>query len=110
RLMEGAAEELSGYLAGLSYCQPKIPFYSNLTGARMADFSEMPAYFARHLVSPVRFTDELCAMASDGVTAFVELGPGKTLTGFVKKTLRGMPAYNIEDAASLEKTLKGIKA
>ncbi len=114
RLMEPAAAELGAFLSGCTYCQPGVPFYSNLTGARMEDFtaekgSDLPTYLAKHLVSPVRFTDELSAMSADGITAYVELGPGKTLTGFVKKTVKGAAAYNIEDVGTLEKTLAAIE-
>ncbi len=109
RLMEGAAKEFSSFLSGLSYCQPKTAFYSNVTGARVAELGDLPAYLTAHLVSPVRFTDELSAMAADGIDAYLELGPGKTLTGFVKKTLRGSGAYNIEDLSSLEKAAQALK-
>ncbi len=110
KLMAGAAEEFSSFLTGLSYCQPKTAFYSNLTGAKMSEIPDLAGYLSQHLVSPVRFTDELAALANDGISAYVELGPGKTLTGFVKKTLRGAPAYHIEDAASLEKTVQSLNA
>ncbi len=109
RLMAGAAKEFSSFLTGLSYCQPNTAFYSNVTGDRIAEFGDLAAYLTTHLVSPVRFTEELAAMSRDGIDAYLELGPGKTLTGFVKKTLRGSAAYNIEDAASLEKAVLSLK-
>lgn len=110
RLMEGAAKEFASFVTGLSYCQPKIPFYSNLTGGVITAFEDLGSYLTQHLVSPVRFTDELNAMSENGIDAFWELGPGKTLCGFVKKTLRGASVNNIEDPASLEKAVQALKA
>ena len=46
-------------------------------------------------------------MISQGVDTFIEIGPGKTLSGFVKRTVKGVKIYNVEDMKSLEKTLKG---
>ena len=69
----------------------------------LADFSDMPRYRARHSVSPVRFTDELHAMQAAGYDRFIELGPGKTLTGLVKRTLKDVTAQNVENAKTLEK-------
>ncbi len=63
----------------------------------------MPAYLARHIVSPVHFTDELHAMQEAGFDRFLELGPGKTLTGLVKRTLENVTALNIENAKTLAK-------
>ena len=63
----------------------------------------MPRYLARHIVSPVRFTDELHAMQAAGYGRFIELGPGKTLTGLVKRTLKDVTAQNVENAKTLEK-------
>ncbi len=108
KLMEGASAELKVFLSDISYCQPAVPFYSNITGAHLEKIDGLSNYLSRHVVSSVRFTDELAAMAAGGIDAFLELGPGKTLSGFVKKTLKGASAYNIEDLASLEKTAAAL--
>ena len=77
-------------------------FFSNVTGAEKTDFSDLPEYLAQHIVSPVRFTDELRAMREAGFTRFIEFGPGKTLTGLVKKTLPDVEAWNVENLAGVE--------
>ena len=61
----------------------------------------MASLLAKHIVSPVRFTSELAAMQADGADRFVEFGPGKTLTGLVKKTLKDVTAVNVENADTL---------
>ena len=60
---------------------------------------------AKHIVSPVRFTSELAAMQEAGAVKFVEFGPGRTLTGLVKKTLKDVTAVNVEDMETLEGAL-----
>ena len=84
-------------------------FYSNLYGRKLDDFSDMPSYLAAHICSPVKFVDELTAMQSAGIEAYVELGPGKVLTGLVKKFDRGANAMHIENAETLEKALAALK-
>ena len=65
----------------------------------------MPSLLAKHIVSPVRFTSELAAMQAAGAERFVEFGPGKTLTGLVKKTLSGVKAANAESLETIEAAL-----
>ena len=102
-LMQPAADEFYEAAKGFSFNPPALDFYSNLTGGLLTDFSDMPRYLSRHIVSPVRFTDELHAMQAAGYDRFIELGPGKTLTGLVKRTLKDVTAQNVENAKTLEK-------
>lgn len=100
-LMKGAAEEFESAVRDMPFKAPKVKFYSNVIGAELTDFGNMPALMAKHICSPVKFTDELNAMKQDGFDTFVELGPGKVLTGLVGKTLTDVKAVNIENAATL---------
>ncbi len=106
KLMEGAAKEFYEEIKGIKFNAPCVPFYSNVLGTELTDFSDIPSMLAKHMVSPVRFTSELAAMQESGIENFVELGPNKVLTGLVKKTLKGVNAVNIEDAKTLEKALE----
>lgn len=90
--MKEAAEEFAAQIAGTTFSAPKVRFYSNVLGAELTDITDMAGLLSRHICSPVRFTDELFAMKNDGFTRFTECGPGKTLVGFVKKTLDGAEA------------------
>ena len=105
KLMESAAEEFQSGIAGFAFAEPDRAFYSNLYGKKLTDFSDMPDKLARHICSPVRFTDELAAMQAEGINTFIELGPGKVLTGLVKKTLDDVTAVNVEDTDTLESIL-----
>lgn len=106
KLMEGAAKEFYEEIKDIKFNAPCVPFYSNVLGTELTDFSDIPSMLAKHMVSPVRFTSELTAMQESGIENFVELGPNKVLTGLVKKTLKGVNAVNIEDAKTLEKALE----
>ena len=86
----------------ITFRAPQVKYYSNVTGGELTDFSNMPELLAKHIVSPVRFTSELNQMKNDGADIFAEFGPGKTLTGLVKKTLSDVKAFNIENTDTLE--------
>lgn len=111
KLMQPAAVDFEAALRGLKpvFNRPTVEFYSNLTGAVQTDFEDMPAKLAKHIVSPVKFTSELNALAEAGYMNFVELGPNKVLTGLVKKTLKGVNAVNVENSKTLEKALELLK-
>lgn len=109
KLMQPAAEEFAPAISGITFNKPNVEFYSNLTGGLQTDFEDMPEKLARHIVSPVRFTSELAALQAAGYENFIELGPGKVLTGLVKKTLKGVNAANVENVKTLEKALSGLE-
>ena len=92
RLMQPAAEEFTAAISGISFGRPSLRFYSNLTGCEMTDFDSIVPMLGQHMVSPVLFTRELECMYGDGFTDFLECGPSKVLTAFVKKTLTGVTA------------------
>lgn len=102
KIMQGAADEFLETAKGITFNAPKVKFYSNVLGAELTDFSDMPALLAKHIVSPVRFTAELAAMQADGFDNFVEFGPKNVLTGLVKKTLKDVTAKNCENSATLD--------
>lgn len=94
--MKSAAEEFRVAVKDIDFKTPKVKFYSNVIGGELTDFSDMSALMAKHICSPVKFTDELNAMKNDGFDSFLELGPGKVLTGLVGKTLEGVTAASSE--------------
>ena len=111
KLMQPAADEFEAALKtmDITFNKPQVQFFSNLYGAEMPDFDNMPEKLAKHIVSPVKFTSELALMSEQGFESFVELGPNKVLTGLVKKTLKGVNAMNVENAKTLEKALEALK-
>ena len=63
----------------------------------------------RQISSPVRWTEIVAQLVAQGVTTFVEVGPGKVLSGLVKAIYRDAALFNVEDVASLQKTIESLK-
>lgn len=101
RLMQSAADKFYETAKTITFRKPEVKYYSNVTGGELTDFTDMPELLAKHIVSPVKFTSELMAMQNDSADRFVEFGAGKTLTGLVKKTLKDVTAFNIENMDGL---------
>lgn len=107
-LMKDAAEEFRANIENIEFNDPKegIHYFSNVTGDEFFDFVFMKNMLKSHMVSPVRFTNELRNMRINEFKNFIELGPGKVLTGLVKKTLPDAHAYNIENNETLNAFLE----
>lgn len=103
RLMESAGTEFKEMVKGIPFENAKCDFYANVYGKKLSDFSDMPSYLAQHICSPVLFVDELQNMKAEGYENYLELGPGKVLTGLVKKTLDEVNAANIDSVSSIGK-------
>lgn len=85
--------------------------FKNLDGTEYKSNDNMSNILARHIVNPVKFSDVLKNMYADGVDTFIEIGPGKTLSGFVKRMEFERPVYifNINNVDSLEFTIDSLK-
>lgn len=87
-----------------------IPLYSNKTAKPYSeDVEEMIDVFSEQISNSVRWEETLLNMAKDGVDTFIECGPGKTLSGFVKRTVEGAKIYNVSDNESLQKAIEELK-
>ncbi|MEI8201075.1 MAG: ACP S-malonyltransferase [Eubacteriales bacterium] len=83
--MAEAAASLKEFARTITFAPSTAAVYSNATALPMPAVVDIPAYLETHMVSPVHFTDEIRRMRLDGYDEFIELGPGKVLTGLVKK-------------------------
>lgn len=110
QLMRPAAEGLIEALADYSFYEPSLPLYLNVTGGTYEEYSEaavgkvnakVKALMVCQINSPVYWQTIIETMVADGIEAIVEVGPGKTLTGLVKKIAPEITAMNVEDAISL---------
>src|SRR5205085_765500 len=105
-LIAGAREPLSQALAEATFAVPRKPVFSNTTAApHPADPAAIARQLAGHLVSPVRFADEIGAMYDAGARVFVEVGPQAVLTGLTGQILAGRPHLAV---ASDLKTRPGL--
>ena len=105
KLMQGAADEFKPAAEQISFKTPEITMLSNISGTVLDSIDNMPERLALHIVSPVKFTSELAYLSENGYDTFIECGPGKVLTGLVKKTLKGVNAMNVQDADTLAKVI-----
>ncbi len=107
-LMESAAGKLQEALEGMSLQAPFLPVYANAT-ARPYE-GDMKALLVRQVKSPVRWQETIEALAAEGVDTFFECGPGKTLCGLIKKTVKTAQAYQVQDAETLKAALEAFRA
>ncbi len=104
-LMKPAAERLAAVLNPIEVKDITVPVVANVTAQEVLSGAEIKALLIRQAAAPVLWETSVRNMVANGVDTFVEVGPGKVLTGFTKKIAKGMPALNVEDPESLEKTL-----
>lgn len=107
--MKRAADMFRASLNSVTWNEPVCPLISNVS-ARPAAVSELTENLYRQIYSPVLWEDTLQYLKEQGVTVFVEVGPGKVLSGLVKRTLKDVTILNCEDEASIQKTLTALKA
>lgn len=86
-LMETAKGELKKAIDAAPICDAKVPVYANVTAKPVKSASEIKDALIRQLTSPVRWQESVVNMFNDGITKFVEIGPGKVLQGLVKRTV-----------------------
>ncbi len=106
-LMKPAGEALEDYFQGVVFGQPEIPIIFNCLGREKGAEDSIPALLVRQVQSSVYMEDSLRRMAGMGLDALVEIGPGKALSGFVKKTVPGFPIYAVEMVQDVE-ALEGL--
>ncbi|HBX75777.1 MAG: ACP S-malonyltransferase [Acidaminococcaceae bacterium] len=108
-LMKPAADRLKEVLDRIEFRDAKFPVVANVTAEPVVKAEEIRALLVKQAASPVKWEMSMRNMIKDGFDTFVEVGPGKVLTGFTRKIDREMTALNVEDMASLEKTLAYFK-
>ena len=109
-LMAPAAERLAAELAGVTVRDPALPVVRNVDAGVTRTAAEVVPFLLRQVASPVRWTDCVRRLAAEGATAFVEVGPGRVLTGLVRRIVEDVPAVSVEDPAGLDKALATLKA
>lgn len=107
-LMQPAAEQLTAFAGGLTFSQPSGVVYSNTSGLPLPADTDWPAYLALHMCSPVRWTAEVSNLKQDGAAAFFEFGPGKVLTGLIRKITPESVVQPVEDSRTLADALAAL--
>jgi [acyl-carrier-protein] S-malonyltransferase len=109
-LMAPAAEGLATALARVPVSDPTIPVVRNVDGDVTRQAPDVVPFLLRQVASPVRWTDCVRRLVAEGATAFVEVGPGRVLTGLVKRIVEDGRAVSVEDPAGLDKALATLAA
>ncbi len=97
-LMEPADRRLAEALASVDIKAPEIPVYSNVDAETHSDAADLKDILVRQVVSPVRWEDSIRAMLAAGIDEFYEIGPGKVLTGLLKRVARKIPCTVVNDS------------
>ncbi|MGA3010438.1 MAG: ACP S-malonyltransferase [Terracidiphilus sp.] len=109
-LMQPAQEEVARVLGGLALTDPRIPVAANVTGGLVTTADQVRDVLTRQVTGAVRWIDCMKTLIADGTQAYIELAPGKVLCGLLKQIDPAQKSMNVEDAASLEKTLTELAA
>lgn len=94
-LMRAAADEFSAALDNVDLQMPAVPVIQNVGGAVATDVDELRKLLVQQLYSPVQWTACVASMLNDGVSQFVECGPGNVLAGLIKRISRATPTQSI---------------
>ncbi len=102
-MLTGAGEKLAKELENVSIHDIRIPYIANVTADYVKDKEEVKPLLQRQVSHPVRWQQSVERMIADGADTFIEIGPGKTLSGFMRRINKDMKVYNVEKTEDLDK-------
>lgn len=107
-LLENASNRLRKELDMVDFKAFSVNFIPNLTGDILESVENLKDILKNQVKNSVQWEKSINTMINEGVDTFIEVGPGKALSGFVKKVNRSLKVYNVEDMASLNKVLETL--
>ena len=105
RLLAGAGEKLAAELKGVDVKRPEIPYICNMEADYVTEAAPVKELLAKQVSGTVRWRETMERMLADGVDTFIEIGPGKTLAGFLRRMTREARVVNVETVEDLKKLL-----
>ena len=108
-MLEPAGAALRQELEQVTFQKLQIPYVTNVNACEITDASEIPELLVRQMYSPVRWMQSMEYMLKSGVDTFVEIGPGKTLEGFLKKINRNVQVHHVSCWEDLEQICQNRK-
>ena len=108
-MLKEAGKELEKILENQEISPLKMPYVTNVTGEFIQEEGEIKPLLSRQISSPVKWQQSVENMISRGVDTFVEIGPGKTLTSFIRKINREVSVYSIQTVDDMEKVIQAVK-
>jgi [acyl-carrier-protein] S-malonyltransferase len=103
KYMKNAGSELKENIIDIEYNNPSIDFYTNINGEKLSEISSLSEHMEKQMTGPVYFQTLISNMVKDGYDKFIEIGPGKTLCGFVKRINKEVNILNIENVETFER-------
>jgi len=107
-LMQPAADKMQARLAGIDIAQPEMPVWSNALAAPLNDADAIRGALVQQLVSPVRWSKIIANMHAAGVVAGIEMGPGKVVSGIVRRVKREMTVYATDSSTNMDKAIAAV--
>lgn len=108
-MLKKAGQELEKILENQEVSPLKIPYVTNVTGDFVHEEREIKSLLSRQISSPVKWQQSVENMILNGVDTFVEIGPGRTLNGFIRKINRDVSVYSIQTVEDMEKVIQAVK-
>ncbi|MCD8121848.1 MAG: ACP S-malonyltransferase [Clostridiales bacterium] len=108
KMLTGAGEKLGETLETVAIRPLQIPYVANVTAEYVTDSARIKPLLVKQVSSSVRWEQSVRAMLADGVDCFIEIGPGKTLAGFMKKIDRSVKVLNIEKFDDLDRVVEAL--
>lgn len=109
KMLTGAGEKLGEVLKDVQLSPVQIPYTTNVTAEYVTDSSQIKELLVAQVSSSVRWQQCVETMIADGVDIFVEIGPGKTLAGFMRKISRNVTTLNVQTLEDFEKVVQELK-
>jgi [acyl-carrier-protein] S-malonyltransferase len=107
-LMKPAADQLAALLERVAVHAPRVPVVRNVDAGLTTTADDVKPFLIRQVASPVRWTDCLAALAREGATVWLEVGPGRVLSALLKRTIEGARGHAVEDPDSLDKATAAL--
>lgn len=107
-LLKGAGDRLYEYLRTAELSEPAIPYTANVNAGIISGGEDIRELLRQQVYSPVKFEQSIRAMLENGVGRFIEIGPGKTLSGFVKKIDDSAEIYSVENIDELDRLAETV--
>ena len=108
KLLSGAGEKLGKELEGVELRDPSIPYYTNVEAQKVTSKEQIKQLLMTQVSHSVCWQQSMENMIQEGVDTFIEIGPGKTLSGFARKISKDITCLNIDKLEDLEKVLTSV--
>ena len=108
-MLKKAGEELAQVLESVELSPLDVPYVTNVTAQQVTDISQTKELLAEQVSSSVRWQQSMENLIADGVDTFIEIGPGRTLAGFMRKISRDVTVYKVGTWADVEKVAESLK-